>query len=147
MSNPSPFARIKKPLNSDMNVVPYIDVMLVLLVIFMVTAPMLTTGLTVDLPDAPSDAVAVSEQTPAIVSIKPNRTYFLRLSDDKDQELSLDQIQAQLSAAQRQNPNLMVLINGDQQVPYGDVVTLMAALQQSGLKQVGLLTEPPADQP
>lgn len=147
MSNPSPFARIKKPLKSDMNVVPYIDVMLVLLVIFMVTAPMLTTGLTVDLPDAPSDAVAVSEQTPAIVSIKANRTYFLRLSDDKDQPLSLDEIQAQLTDAQRQNPKLMVLINGDQQVPYGDVITLMAALQQSGLTQVGLLTEPPADQP
>lgn len=147
MSSPSPFARIKKPLKSDMNVVPYIDVMLVLLVIFMVTAPMLTTGLTVDLPDAPSDAVAVSEQTPAIVSIKANRTYFLRLSDDKDQALSLDEIQAQLTDAQRQNPKLMVLINGDQQVPYGDVITLMAALQQSGLTQVGLLTEPPADQP
>jgi biopolymer transport protein TolR len=71
----------------------------------------------------------------------------LRLSDDKDQALSLDEIQAKLTDAQRQNPNLMVLINGDQQVPYGDVVTLMAVLQQSGLKQVGLLTEPPADQP
>ena len=143
LSGNSPFARIKKPLKSDMNVVPYIDVMLVLLVIFMVTAPMLTTGLTVDLPDAPTDAISVSQQQPAVVSVKAGQQYFLRMGDDSDRALSLDAIRAELVRSQAANQQLMVLINGDQNVPYGDVVALMASLQQAGLRQVGLLTETP----
>lgn len=145
MSSPSPFARVKRPLKSDMNVVPYIDVMLVLLVIFMVTAPMLTTGLTVDLPDAPTDAVAVSQQQPAIVTIKPKQQYFLRVGEQTDQAVTLDALEQQLSTLQQQQPQLMVLLNGDQNVPYGNVVVLMARLQQAGLKQVGLLTQVPQD--
>jgi biopolymer transport protein TolR len=143
LSGNSPFQRVKKPLKSDMNVVPYIDVMLVLLVIFMVTAPMLTTGLTVDLPDAPTDAISVSQQQPAVVSIKAGQQYFLRMGDDSDRALSLDAIRAELVRSQAANTQLMVLINGDQNVPYGDVVALMASLQQAGLRQVGLLTETP----
>lgn len=143
LSSNSPFQRIKKPLKSDMNVVPYIDVMLVLLVIFMVTAPMLTTGLTVDLPDAPTEAIAVSQQQPAIVSVKAGGALFLRVGDGDDDAIDLDTLQNKLTVLQQQNPQLMVLINGDQAVPYGDVVSLMARLQQSGLRQVGLLTEIP----
>ncbi|MEY2864272.1 MAG: protein TolR [Pseudomonadota bacterium] len=143
LSGNSPFQRVKKPLKSDMNVVPYIDVMLVLLVIFMVTAPMLTTGLTVDLPDAPTDAISVSQQQPAVVSVKAGQQYFLRMGDDSDRALSLDAIRAELVRSQAANTQLMVLINGDQNVPYGDVVALMASLQQAGLRQVGLLTETP----
>jgi biopolymer transport protein TolR len=143
LSGNSPFQRVKKPLKSDMNVVPYIDVMLVLLVIFMVTAPMLTTGLTVDLPDAPTDAISVSQQQPAVVSVKAGQQYFLRMGDDSDRALSLDAIRAELVRSQATNTQLMVLINGDQNVPYGDVVALMASLQQAGLRQVGLLTETP----
>ena len=143
LSGNSPFQRVKKPLKSDMNVVPYIDVMLVLLVIFMVTAPMLTTGLTVDLPDAPTEAIAVSQQQPAIVSIKAGGEFFLRVGDGDDEAIDLDTLQSKLTALQQQDAQLMVLINGDQAVPYGDVVSLMARLQQSGLRQVGLLTEMP----
>lgn len=140
----SPFQRHRKSLKSDMNVVPYIDVMLVLLVIFMVTAPMLTTGLTVDLPDAPTDSLAVSKDLPAIVTIKAGKQYFLRLNNGADEALSVDAIRERLQALQQTNPALSVLLNADQTVPYGDVVVLMASLQHSGLKQVGLLTEAPA---
>ena len=139
----SPFARVKKPLKSEMNVVPYIDVMLVLLVIFMVTAPMLTAGLTVDLPKAPTDPLAMTKQPPAIVTVKPDGKLFLRLDAGKDVAVSQDELRSQLTAAQHANPQFSVLVNGDRNVPYGDVVTLMATLQSSGLTQVGLLTELP----
>lgn len=142
----SPFQRIKKPLASDMNVVPYIDVMLVLLVIFMVTAPMLTTGLTVDLPKAEASALSVAQQQPAIVTLQADQQYFLKLGDAEDQAMSLEQLQQTLSAEQSKNPALTVLINGDQSVPYGEIVRLMAGLQSAGLQQVGLITETPAGQ-
>ena len=137
----SPFQRIKKPLASDMNVVPYIDVMLVLLVIFMVTAPMLTTGLTVDLPKADASALSVSQQQPAVVTIQADQQYFLKLGDADDQAMVLDELQAMLSTEQSKNPELTVLINGDQSVPYGEIVRLMAALQSAGLNKVGLITD------
>jgi biopolymer transport protein TolR len=141
----SPFARIKKPLKSEMNVVPYIDVMLVLLVIFMVTAPMLTAGLTVDLPKAPTDPLAATQTPPAIVSIKPDGQLYLKDGShgDKDFAVNQDELRSQLLQAQSKNPKFAVLINGDEKVPYGQVVTLMATLQSIGLTQVGLLTELP----
>lgn len=140
------FERIKKPLKSDMNVVPYIDVMLVLLVIFMVTAPMITSSIKVDLPQAKSTPFE-SKDTPAIVSLKADGQYYLNYEDQKnDKALSLDQLKEILSQAQQQatqnHTKLNVLVNGDKSRPYGDVVTLMANLQQAGLEQVGLLTEP-----
>lgn len=142
----SPFQRIKKPLASDMNVVPYIDVMLVLLVIFMVTAPMLTTGLTVDLPKAEASALSVSQQQPAIITIQADQQYFLKLGDATDQATSLEELKRLLSAEQGNNPELTVLINGDQSVPYGEIVRLMAGLQNAGLNKVGLITDTPAGQ-
>ncbi|MHA3082939.1 protein TolR [Acinetobacter sp. ANC 5383] len=140
------FERIKKPLKSDMNVVPYIDVMLVLLVIFMVTAPMITSSIKVDLPQASSTPFE-SKDTPAIVSLNKDGNYYLNYQDHhNDQPLSLDQLKHILSKAQQQasqnHTQLNVLVNGDKSRPYGDVVTLMANLQQAGLEQVGLLTEP-----
>lgn len=142
MSAPSPFARVKKPLKSDMNVVPYIDVMLVLLVIFMVTAPMLATGLKVDLPKVATDPVEVSTAAPALVSVRADGQFFLKLSEGSEQAMTLEQLKAALAEAQRQHPQLAVLINGDRAAAYGKVVELMGSLQQAGLQQVGLLTEP-----
>ncbi|WP_111892204.1 protein TolR [Acinetobacter sp. MB5] len=140
------FERIKKPLKSDMNVVPYIDVMLVLLVIFMVTAPMITSSIKVDLPHANSTPFE-SKDAPAIVSLNKDGQYYLNYKDyHNDQALSLDQLKDILSQAQQQasqdHTQLNVLVNGEKSRPYGDVVTLMANLQQAGLEQVGLLTEP-----
>ncbi|MFT4020459.1 MAG: protein TolR [Acinetobacter sp.] len=142
----STFARIKKPLKSDMNVVPYIDVMLVLLVIFMVTAPMITSSIKVDLPQANSTPFE-SKQTPAIVTLNQDGQYYLNYQDYKnDQAMNLDELKQILKQVQQQNEQhqqqLTVLVNGDKSRPYGDVVALMSSLQDAGLSQVGLLTEP-----
>lgn len=140
------FERIKKPLNSDMNVVPYIDVMLVLLVIFMVTAPMITSGIKVDLPQANSTPME-SKDAPAIVSLDKDGQYFLQYKDQKaDQPLALAELTAILSDAQQtaktENKELNVVIEGEKTRSYGEVMSLMNSLQEAGLTQVGLLTEP-----
>ncbi len=140
------FDRIKKPLKSDMNVVPYIDVMLVLLVIFMVTAPMITTGVKVDLPQANSNPIQ-SDNTPAIVTLKADGKITLKYQDHHDDEdMTIDQLKDVLTKAQNEaqsnKQQLSVLINGSEQRPYGDVMKLMSALQDAGLTQVGLLTAP-----
>ncbi|ENX21919.1 protein TolR [Acinetobacter vivianii] len=140
------FERIKKPLKSDMNVVPYIDVMLVLLVIFMVTAPMITSGIKVDLPQANNHPIE-SKDMPALVTISKEGNFSLEYQEHKGSDpLSLEQLESLLSEAQTQaeqeNKQLTVLVNGDKSRPYGEVVSLMASLQEAGLTQVGLLTEP-----
>lgn len=135
------FGRIKKPLKSEMNVVPYIDVMLVLLVIFMVTAPMISSSLKVDLPKANSTPVA-SKEAPAIVSLKADGKFYLQYKQYKNNEaLTLEELKEILSTAQSHG-EISVLVNGDQSRPYGDVVSLMANLQDAGLSEVGLLTQP-----
>ena len=142
----SPFGRIKKPLKSDMNVVPYIDVMLVLLVIFMVTAPMITSGITVELPQAKSSTFE-SKSAPAIVTVEADGNYSLQLSGDQEKSLNLDEVKARLAKAQTESESkqqkLMVLVNGDLKVNYGKVVNLMSSLQDVGIEQVGLLTATP----
>lgn len=140
------FERIKKPLKSDMNVVPYIDVMLVLLVIFMVTAPMITSGIDVDLPQANGTPIE-SKDAPAMVSLDKDGRFFLKYKEHNiTQALELGELTAILSEAQQQaqseNKELHVVIEGEKTRPYGDVIALMDSLQQAGLTQVGLLTEP-----
>lgn len=138
------FERIKKPLKSDMNVVPYIDVMLVLLVIFMVTAPMITSGIKVDLPQANNTPIESKE--PALVSLGQDGQIYLQYKDHKNEQVDLDQLKNILAEAQTQadqnGQKLTVLVNGEKSRPYGDVVSLMSTLQEAGLTQVGLLTEP-----
>ena len=139
------FERVKKPLKSDMNVVPYIDVMLVLLVIFMVTAPMITTGVKVDLPQANNNPIQ-SEDRPAIVTLEADGTIKLEDKNHKNEVLTLDELKTVLTENQQQaqanNKQLSVLINGSESRPYGEVMKLMSTLQDAGLSQVGLLTEP-----
>ena len=142
----SPFQRPKRHLLAEMNVVPYIDVMLVLLVIFMITAPMLTQGVKVELPKVASETIQVNSEEPVIVSIKADGSYWLKQGKNDNQSMALDELSTHLLAVQQQQPNLQVLINGDTQVPYGEVVKLMAALQKAQIIRVGLLTEPPQDQ-
>ena len=139
------FERIKKPLKSDMNVVPYIDVMLVLLVIFMVTAPMITSGIKVDLPQANNNPIE-SKERPPIVTLGSNGNIYLEYKDhDKNQILSFQELESILNDAQtkaeQENKTLTVLVNGDKSRPYGEVVELMSSLQEAGLTQVGLLTD------
>lgn len=142
----SPFQRPKRHLLAEMNVVPYIDVMLVLLVIFMITAPMLTQGVKVELPKVTSETIQVNSEEPVVVSIKADGSYWLKQGKNDNQSMTLDELTSHLLTAQQQQPNLQVLINGDTQVPYGEVVKLMAALQKAQIIRVGLLTEPPQDQ-
>ncbi len=127
---------------ADINVVPYIDVMLVLLIIFMVTAPLLTQGVKVDLPNAPSKPLGESDSEPLVVSIKKNGELFINLARDKDTALPIEEIPKKVAAVLRRKPETPVLVWGDSAVPYGRVVSLMTNLQAAGAPSVGLVTEP-----
>ena len=129
---------------AEINVVPYIDVMLVLLVIFMVTAPMLMQGVEVDLPDADAAPVKDPDAEPLIVSINDHGQLFLNLGADENQALELATIRQRVAAVLRRTPDKPVLVWGDQRVAYGDVVVVMTALQEAGAPTVGLVTESPA---
>ncbi len=136
-------ARKKHRPMSEINVVPYIDVMLVLLVIFMVTAPLLMQGVKVDLPEANSDPVENQDPEPLIVSINDKGELFLNLGADQEQALSLATVRDRVGVVMRRNPDKPVMVWGDRNVPYGEVVVLMTALQDAGAPSVGLVTEPP----
>ena len=129
---------------AEINVVPYIDVMLVLLVIFMVTAPMLMQGVEVDLPKADSSPVKEQDAEPLIVSIDRGGQLFLNLGANEKQALEMATIRQRVSAILRRTPEKPVLVWGDQRVPYGDVVVVMTALQEAGATSIGLVTESPS---
>jgi len=139
------FERVKKPLKSEMNVVPYIDVMLVLLVILMVTAPMITSGIKVDLPQANGNPIE-SKDAPTIVTLDKDGLYYVEYKSQKTGPVDLTQLTDVLVEAQTQakndNKELNVVINGHNTRPYGDVMALMSSLQDAGLTQVSLLTQP-----
>ncbi len=128
---------------AEINVVPYIDVMLVLLVVFMVTAPLLTQGVKVELPQAPSAPLDNKDKEPLVVSIKADGSYFINLGKNEEAAKSLKDIQQQTGKILKAQPGTPVLVWGDQAVPYGKVVELMSALQRVGADSVGLVTEPP----
>lgn len=135
--------RVKKKPMAEINVVPYIDVMLVLLVVFMVTAPLLMQGVKVDLPKAPSAPMDQKDEEPLIVSLKKDGSYYLNLGADQKQAKPLKQITDTVSKILRQKPATPVLVWGDHAVEYGKVVLLMTELQAAGAPSVGLVTEPP----
>jgi len=124
-------------------VVPYIDVMLVLLVVFMVTAPLLMQGVKVDLPQAPSVPLDQKQDEPLIVSIKKDGSYYLNLGKDEKVAKPLAEITNTVGKVLRQKPATPVLVWGDHSVDYGVVVGLMTELQKAGAPSVGLVTEPP----
>ena len=127
---------------SDINVVPYIDVMLVLLVIFMVTAPVMTQGIRVDLPAANSEAIAIDElQQVLVVSINREGQYFLNLGGEET-AVALSLLAEQVSKIKAANSNLQVLVEGDADIAYGRVIDLMDLLQKIGIGDVGLVTQP-----
>ena len=128
---------------AEINVVPYIDVMLVLLIIFMVTAPLLMQGVEVELPKAEAQAVESDDSDPLIASIKANGELFLNVGGDESEAISPEVLQRRVGAVLRANPNKPVLVWGDQAVAYGDVVALMVMLQAAGASNVGLVTESP----
>ncbi|NCG05384.1 MAG: protein TolR [Gammaproteobacteria bacterium] len=129
---------------AEINVVPYIDVMLVLLVIFMATAPLLMQGVEVDLPKADSSPVSDSDAEPLIVSIDAQSRLYLNLGASDDQALSMETVKQRVATVLKRNPEKVVMVWGDATVPYGDVVVLMSELQEAGAPSVGLVTEAPA---
>lgn len=133
----------KRRLVAEINVVPYIDVMLVLLIVFMVTAPMLMQGVKVELPQAPSAPLDNQEQEPLIVSVKADGSYYLDLGNGKNVQEALPSIVEKVTKVLRQQPKTPVLVWGDARVDYGEVVALMSELQNAGAPSVGLVTEPP----
>ena len=136
----------RKPM-SEINVVPYIDVMLVLLVIFMATAPLLTQGVIVDLPKAASEPVPQDQQDPLIISMNSDGAIFLNIGlDQKDQKgsrVTIFSLSEQAGKILRERGDLTVYIRADQKLQYGSVVEIMTVLQNAGANSVGLITEPP----
>jgi biopolymer transport protein TolR len=137
----------RKPM-SEINVVPYIDVMLVLLVIFMATAPLLTQGVVVDLPVAPSEPIEQAQDDPLVVSIRADGAIFVNLgiqnADDEGTRVTIYSLEDQAGKILRARADVPVYIKADHRLDYGTVVRVMTALQRSGAASVGLITEPPA---
>ena len=134
--------RIRKKPMAEINVVPYIDVMLVMLVIFMITAPLLTQGVKVDLPVASAESLP-PEQDPLQVTVDASGNLYLDIGDTPNTPVDAETLVQQVSTLLRRNQGLKVLIRGDHSVDYGTVVAAMALLQQAGVPNVGLVTESP----
>lgn len=137
--------RKKRRQMAEINVVPYIDVMLVLLVIFMITAPLLQTGVEIDLPDAASTPIANDGESadPLVLTVDKNGAWYLSVSDEPEVETERAEVQRLATAYLRVNPDTRVLVAGDTSVEYGDIMQAMAALQSAGAPKVGLLSQPP----
>ncbi len=136
----------RKPM-SEINVVPYIDVMLVLLVIFMATAPLLTQGVVVDLPEAPSEPIDDTESDPLVVSMRADGAIFMNLgmqdTDDEGTRVTIFSLEEQAGKILRARTDAPVYIKADHSLDYGNVVGVMTVLQKAGAKSVGLITDPP----
>ncbi len=132
---------------AEINVVPYIDVMLVLLVIFMITTPLLSQGVNVDLPTATAQPLTAKQQEPIIISVDAKGLYYLNIAKNPDQPIDatdlMGQVSNELQHAVQGDPPRQILVKGDQNVDYGKVVQAMVLLQQAGAPSVGLVTTPP----
>jgi biopolymer transport protein TolR len=135
--------RKRRKLKAEINVVPYIDVMLVLLIIFMVTAPLLRLGVDIKLPQAAAKALN-NDKPPVLVSLDKDGNLFLTLGAAKREPIDEDTLVKKVSAFERQNPGVPVLFGGDAEVDYGRVMHAMVLLQQAGVPNIGLMTQPPA---
>ncbi|CAI8232032.1 MAG: Biopolymer transport protein ExbD [Glaciecola sp. HTCC2999] len=131
----------RKPV-SEINVVPYIDVMLVLLIIFMVTAPLISQGVKVDLPRADAQPIEQEEVPPLIASMDKNGLYYLNIGSNPKQSLTRPDLQALVKAELENNPSKPVVIKADGAVSYDQIIQLMVILQNAGVPSVGLMTEP-----
>ena len=116
---------------------------LVLLVIFIITAPLLTQGVKVDLPQASSEPLPRQDKEPLIISVDQDGNFFLNVGENSGNAISTETLLARVSAVLRRSPDIPVLVRGDRQVPYGEVVRAMTLLQQAGAPSVGLMTEAP----
>jgi biopolymer transport protein TolR len=142
--------RTRAPVDAQINIVPYIDVMLVLLVIFMMTTPIMEQGIEVDLPTSSETGtrpVEFAEQQPSIITINKNGEYFINSLDSgtdsslESKRLALSVIAGRIAARLEIYPNMKVFVRGDAEVAYGSVVALMSFLQDNGVQKVGMITQ------
>lgn len=137
--NPSP----RRRLAHEINVVPYIDVMLVLLVIFMVTAPLLQQGVEVELPQASAEALAVDQDAePLVVSVDAQGQRYLNRGENPEQPLADAELIRLIQTALKAKPDLPVVVEGDRRASYEQIMQAMTLLQGAGVRQVGLATQP-----
>ncbi|MEC7910546.1 MAG: protein TolR [Pseudomonadota bacterium] len=132
----------KRKLVSDINVVPYIDVMLVLLVVFMVSAPLMVQGILLNLPEASNEPLPREQQDPLIISVDSKGQFYLEIQSSQNEPLALIQLSEKISSILKINPSLQVVVRGDGQVEYQRIISLMSELQNTGVDNVGLITSP-----
>ncbi len=128
---------------SDINVVPYIDVMLVLLIIFMVTAPLITQGVHVELPEADAQPLSQEEEPPLVISVNRDGELFLNVGEGREDPVDDDTLVRRIQVTLKHNPKVQVMVRGDGNVEYARVVHAMVLAQAAGVPSVGLITEPP----
>ena len=133
--------RRRRKLKAEINVVPYIDVMLVLLIIFMVTAPLMNLGVDIQLPQSSATAIQ-NDKEPVVVSVDMDGMYFLSIGASAREPIDADALVNKVSAFVRQNPQVPVLIGGDERVDYGRIYQVMVLLQTAGVPKVGLMSQP-----
>lgn len=131
----------RKPM-SEINVVPYIDVMLVLLVIFMITAPLLTKGVEVDLPETSAEPMPQNPNEPIVLTVDRKGNYYLNIGDAPDKPIKHDKLKQLVSAVLKRKPDTPVLVRGDGKAEYQQIITAMSVLKSAGVPKVGLVTEP-----
>ena len=130
----------RKPV-SEINVVPYIDVMLVLLIIFMITAPLLQQGVEIDLPQASANPLPPEQREPLVVTISKTGDLYLNIGENNEKPLDEDLLANRVAAVNKNHPQTPVLVRGDKAVDYGRVTEAMVLLQGAGVEKVGLMTE------
>ena len=138
--------RHKRKLKAEINVVPYIDVMLVLLIIFMVTAPLLNLGVDIQLPQSAAKSIQ-NDKEPAVVSVDEEGGLFLTLGASERESIDPETLVKKVSAFVKENPQLPVLVAGDQRADYGKIYQAMVLLQTAGVPKVGLMSQPVTDEP
>lgn len=133
-----------RKLMGEINVVPYIDVMLVLLIIFMITAPLMSQGIKVELPKAGAEPLPPDprNQPPLILSVDKAGKFYLSVGSKQEQALNADAVTERVAAVLRREPTTTVLVKADTAVPYGKVVQGMVLLQRAGASNVGFVTDP-----
>ena len=141
-------SRKKRGPMAEINVVPYIDVTFVLLMIFMITAPLVQTGVEVDLPEAEAESVDLQDQTPVIVSIRKDGTFYVDIGngdEEADNPVDVETVKSRVASVFKNNPKAQLYVRGDHEVDYGSIVKVMVELKKTGAPKVGLMTAPPPE--
>lgn len=141
------YTRVRKRPMSEINVVPYIDVMLVLLVIFMITAPLLHQGIEVELPQMSAEPLPPDKNEPIVVNIDHEGNFYINYGESADQPVSDSELVKRVKTLLKLQPKTRFYVGGDTEALYGHITHVMVLLQQAGVRDLGMLTEPPTQAP